>query len=60
MSTHEPDQVSEPLEPEPVEPGTMPEEEEGVTPPPEPGTLPEEPDVTVPEPEPETTSIARS
>ena len=55
MSTHESDQEREPLEPEPEEPGTMPEEEEGVTPPPEPGMLPEEPDVTVPEPEPEGT-----
>ena len=55
MSTHESDQVSEPVEPEPGEPGTMPEEEGGGTPPPEPDTLPEEPDVTVPEPEPETT-----
>ena len=54
MSTHESDQEREPLEPEPEEPGTMPEEE-GVTPPPEPGMLPEEPDVTVPEPEPEGT-----
>ena len=56
MSTHESDQVSEPVEPEPGEPGTMPEEEGGGTPPPEPDTLPEEPDVSVPEPEPETTS----
>ena len=56
MSTDEPDQEREPAqrEPEPEEPGTMPEEEEGVTPP-EPATLPEEPDVTVPEPETETT-----
>ena len=59
MSTYEPDQEREPSqpEPEPGEPGTMPEEEEGVRPP-EPGTLPEEPDVTVadvPEPESETT-----
>jgi len=49
MSILEADQVREPPEPEPGEPGTMPEEEEGVTPP-EPDTLPEEPDVTVPEP----------
>ena len=42
MSILEPDQVSEPPEPEPGEPGTMPEEEEGVTAP-EPDTLPEEP-----------------
>ncbi len=54
MSILEPDQVREPPEPEPGEPGTMPEEEEGVTPP-EPDTLPEEPDVTVPEPESERT-----
>jgi hypothetical protein len=56
MSTYKSDQEREPLtpEPEPVEPGTMPEEEEGETPP-EPGTLPEEPDITVPEPEPERT-----
>ena len=57
MSIDESDQEREPLESEPEEPGTMPEEEEGVTPP-EPGTLPEEPDVTVadvPEPESETT-----
>jgi hypothetical protein len=55
MATQESDQEREPLEPEPGEPGTMPEEDEDVTPPPEPGMLPEEPDVTVPEPEPERT-----
>jgi hypothetical protein len=54
MSTQESDQEREPLEPEPGEPRTMPEEEEDVTPP-EPGMLPEEPDVTASEPEPETT-----
>jgi hypothetical protein len=58
MSTNQSDQEREPVEPlEPDEPGTMPEEDEGVTPP-EPGVLPEEPDVTVPESDPEGTPDA--
>jgi len=50
MSTYEPDPERErpEPEPEPEQPGTMPGEEPGPTPP-EPDTLPEEPDVTPPD-----------
>jgi hypothetical protein len=49
MATHaEPERPAP--EDEPREPGTLPDEEPGVTPP-EPGTLPEDPDFDAPDPE---------
>ncbi len=50
MSTHELDPEREPSVPEPDQPGTLPGDEPGLTPP-EPGTLPEEPEVNPPDPE---------